>query len=37
MISTNTRILQVNLNRSASATESVLQLATELKVDILLI
>jgi hypothetical protein len=37
MISTNTRILQVNLNRSTFATESALQLATELKVDILLI
>jgi hypothetical protein len=37
MISSNTRILQVNLNRSSAATESVLQLAIELKIDLILV
>jgi hypothetical protein len=37
MISSNTKILQVNLNRSLPATESALQVAIELKIDILLI
>jgi putative NIF3 family GTP cyclohydrolase 1 type 2 len=37
MISTNTRIIQVNLNRSLAATESVLQLAIELKIDLILV
>jgi hypothetical protein len=37
MISTNIRILQVNLNRSSAATELVLQLAIELKIDLILV
>lgn len=37
MISTSTRIIQVNLNRSSAATESVLQLAIELKIDLILV
>lgn len=37
MISSNTKILQVNLNRSLPATESALQVAIELKIDILFI
>jgi hypothetical protein len=37
MISDNTRIIQVNLNRSQAATENTLQLAIELKVDIIVI
>jgi hypothetical protein len=37
MIGSNTKILQVNLNRSLLATESAIQIAIELKVDILFI
>ena len=37
MISSNIRILQVNLNRSSLATESALQIAIELKVDLLVV
>jgi hypothetical protein len=37
MISSNTKILQVNLNKSAPATESALQLAIELKVDLIVV
>jgi len=37
MISSSLKILQVNLNRSAPATESALQLATELKIDLLVV
>jgi ribonuclease HI len=37
MIGYPTKILQVNLNRSQQATESALQLALELKVDLLLV
>ena len=37
MISSSLKILQINLNRSATATESALQLATELKIDLLVI
>ena len=37
MISSNIRILQVNLNRSSIATESALQIAIELKVDLLVV
>jgi hypothetical protein len=37
MISSTTRVIQVNLNRSAIATESVLQVAIELKVDIVVV
>ena len=37
MISSNIRILQINLNRSQIATESTLQLAIEAKVDLVLV
>jgi hypothetical protein len=37
MISSTTRVLQVNLNRSAPATESALQIAVELKIDIVVV
>lgn len=37
MISTSIKVLQVNLNRSSTATESALQVAIELKVDLLVI
>jgi len=37
MISDNTRIIQVNLNRSQAATKNTLQLAIELKVDIIVV
>jgi endonuclease/exonuclease/phosphatase (EEP) superfamily protein YafD len=37
MINSNIRILQVNLNRSSPATESALQIAIELKVDLLVV
>ena len=37
MISSSLKVLQVNLNRSATATESALQLATELKIDLLVV
>jgi hypothetical protein len=37
MISDNTRIIQVNLNRSQAATENTLQLVIELKVDIIVV
>ena len=37
MISSSLRILQINLNRSLPATESALQLAIELKIDIVLV
>ncbi len=37
MISSSTRVLQVNLNRSAQATESALQIAVELKIDIVVV
>ena len=37
MISSSLKILQINLNRSATATESALQLATELKIDLLVV
>ena len=37
MISTSIKVLQVNLNKSSIATESALQLAIELKVDLALV
>ncbi len=37
MISTSIRVLQINLNRSLPATESALQLALELKIDLVLV
>ena len=37
MISSSTRVLQVNLNRSAQATESALQIAVELKINIVVV
>jgi len=37
MISSSTRVLQVNLNRSAQATESALQIAVELKIDLVVV
>ena len=37
MISSSFKVLQVNLNRSALATESALQVAVELKVDLLVV
>jgi hypothetical protein len=37
MISTSFKVLQVNLNRSAVATESALQLAIELNVDLIVV
>jgi hypothetical protein len=37
MIYSNTRILQVNLNRSQAATENTLQIAIELKIDIIVV
>ena len=37
IISDNTRIIQVNLNRSQAATKNTLQLAIELKVDIIVV
>jgi translation initiation factor IF-3 len=37
MISSNIRILQINLNQSQIATESALQLAIEAKVDLVLV
>jgi hypothetical protein len=37
MIGTNIRILQVNLNRNAPATESALEIAIELKADLMVI
>lgn len=37
MINSNIRILQANLNRSAPATESALQTAVELQVDLLVV
>ena len=37
MISTSFKVLQVNLNRSAVATESALQLAIELNVDLVVV
>ena len=37
MISTSIKVLQVNLNRSSTATESALQVAIELKVDLLVV
>ncbi len=37
MSNTNLKILQINLNRSAPATESALNLATELNIDIIAI
>src|ERR1700712_4962003 len=37
MISTSLRILQINLNRSLPATESALQTAIELKIDLVLV
>ena len=37
MISSNIRVLQVNLNRSAPATESALQLAIELNIDLVIV
>ena len=37
MISTSIKALQINLNKSSIATESALQLAIELKVDIVLV
>jgi hypothetical protein len=37
MNSSNIRVLQVNLNRSAAATESALQIAIELQIDLLVI
>ena len=37
MISSSLKILQVNLNKSQAATESALQVAIELKVDLILV
>jgi len=37
MLSSSIRVLQVNLNRSAPATESALQIAIELKIDLIII
>ena len=37
MISSNIRVLQVNLNHSQPATESALQLAIELKIDLVIV
>ena len=37
MISSSLRVLQVNLNTSAVATESALQVAIELKIDLLVV
>jgi hypothetical protein len=37
MIYSNIRILQVNLNRSQAATENTLQIAIELKIDIIVV
>jgi len=37
MISSSTRVLQVNLNRSAQAIESALQIAVELKIDLVIV
>jgi hypothetical protein len=37
MISSSIRVLQVNLNRSAPATESALQIVVELKIDIVVV
>src|SRR5437667_7955458 len=37
MISSSTRVLQVNLNRSAQATESALQIAVELKINLVVV
>ena len=37
MISSNFKLIQINLNRSQAATESVLQLAIELKVDLIIV
>ena len=37
MISSSIRVLQVNLNRSSPATESALQIAMELKVDLIIV
>ena len=37
MISSSIRVLQVNLNRSAPATESALQVAIELKIDLIVV
>jgi hypothetical protein len=37
MIYSNIRILQVNLNRSQAATENTLQIAIELKIDIIIV
>ena len=37
MISTSIKVLQINLNKSSIATESALQLAIELKVDLVLV
>ena len=37
MINSSIKILQVNVNRSSAATESALQLAVELKIDLLVI
>jgi hypothetical protein len=37
MNSSNIRVLQVNLNRSAAATESALQIAIKLQIDLLVI
>ena len=37
MISTSFRVLQVNLNRNSTATESALQVAVELKVDLIVV
>jgi Reverse transcriptase (RNA-dependent DNA polymerase)/Endonuclease-reverse transcriptase len=37
MISSSIKVLQVNLNRSAPATESVLQIAIELKIDLIIV
>jgi len=37
MIGSNIKVLQINLNRSQSATESALQVAIELKVDLIIV
>ena len=37
MINSNIRVLQINLNRSAPATESALQIAIELKIDLVIV
>jgi hypothetical protein len=37
MISSNIKVLQINLNRSQAATESALQIAIELKAELIIV